>query len=248
MTPDERDGHPFPNKISAPRLVCQQFDAINYTSMLTPWRTEFFKKLDNVIKAKIDPKMLYTVYLVIFVLLHEISTTSKDRYWHARHRKNVQLRYDMESFMEKLHEGAYELLYTWHYYKCGFNPLNANAPDANPLDADWEKIPSPDDTKTTEIFNNMTLERARLMIYHAQLCRNNTGEQIPTRNTAHFLLTFRKCQKRCRKNTAGMGLLLIPLKKARCSGNAICISFPRCFMKTGRASVCGAVPLITGKP
>ncbi|KAF7538157.1 hypothetical protein G7054_g3141 [Neopestalotiopsis clavispora] len=174
MTPDERDGHPFPNKISAPRLVCQQFDAINYTSMLTPWRTEFFKKLDNVIKAKIDPKMLYTVYLVIFVLLHEISTTSKDRYWHARHRKNVQLRYDMESFMEKLHEGAYELLYTWHYYKCGFNPLNANAPDANPLDADWEKIPSPDDTKTTEIFNNMTLERARLMIYHAQLCRNNT--------------------------------------------------------------------------
>ncbi|ETS76888.1 hypothetical protein PFICI_10762 [Pestalotiopsis fici W106-1] len=171
MSPDERDGHPFPDKISAPRLVCQQFDAINYCSMLNPWRTAFFKKLDQIMAAKIDPKMLYTVYLAIFILLHEVSNTSKDRYWHARHKKDVQRRYDMELFMEQLHDGANQLLYAWHYYKCGFNPLDANPNDANPLDADWVKVT---DERTTDIFNHMTTDQARVMVHHAKESSNGT--------------------------------------------------------------------------
>ncbi|KAI0140309.1 hypothetical protein BJ166DRAFT_598133 [Pestalotiopsis sp. NC0098] len=139
MKPDERKGHPFPGKISAPRLVCQQFDALNYNFMLNQWKREFLSKLNKIISAKIDPNMLYTVYLAVFILLHEVSATSKDRYWHARNKKTVERRYDMELFMEELHEGANKLLYAWHYYKCGFNPL----------DADWVKVESNDPTEVT---------------------------------------------------------------------------------------------------
>jgi hypothetical protein len=163
MIPDTRDGHPFPNKISAPRLVCQQFDAINFNTMLAPWRSSVLSKLWTLMHTNKDPKVFYTIYLAVFIILHEVSATSKDRYWHAR-MKNVDLRYDMELFMEELQEGANILLCAWSHYRRGFNPL----------DADWVKIRDPNKKRKNQ-YMCIKPDEERLMRALAEVSGMDTG-------------------------------------------------------------------------
>ncbi|KAH8204726.1 hypothetical protein TruAng_001060 [Truncatella angustata] len=152
MRLDQREGYPFPGKISLPRLIAQQFDAINYNIMLRPWRTRVLNNLWKLMCGKIDPKVFYTVYLVVFILLHEISYASKDRYWHARMKKEqVRLRYDMELFMEELQEGANSLLKCWHYFRRKYRNFN-------PLDAEWEKVHENDEKDEKDEKDNLCVD------------------------------------------------------------------------------------------
>ncbi|KAK6081191.1 hypothetical protein SCUP234_04844 [Seiridium cupressi] len=183
MTPDSREGYPFPGKISAPRLVCQQFDAINYSTMLNPWRAQFLRNMWNILH-KVDPKMFYTMYLVVFVMLHEISSASKDRYWHARMNKTT-LRYDMEGFMEELQHGANVVLYCWHYYRRGFNPL----------DAGWEQIrdekkKQKKKKKEKMIFSDIDADQMRLMKACADISMSGTVLETPTEKEGWDKLVF----------------------------------------------------------
>ncbi|KAK9419136.1 putative Zn(2)-C6 fungal-type domain-containing protein [Seiridium unicorne] len=183
MTPDSREGYPFPGKISAPRLVCQQFDAINYSTMLNPWRAQFLRNMWNILH-KVDPKMFYTMYLVVFVMLHEISSASKDRYWHARMNKTT-LRYDMEGFMEELQHGANVVLYCWHYYRRGFNPL----------DAGWEQVrdekkKQKKKKKEKMIFSDIDADQMRLMKACADISMSGTVLETPTEKEGWDKLVF----------------------------------------------------------
>lgn len=159
---DMREGYPFPGRISAPRLVCQQFDAINYNTMLVPWRNNLLTRLWKLMQGKKDPKNFYTIYLAVFVILHGVSYASKDRYWHARNKGNVFLRYDMEKFMEDVQEGANIVLWCWHYYRRSFNPL----------DADWIKIRDAD--KET-LYTDISPDQQLLMSKLAEISREGTG-------------------------------------------------------------------------
>lgn len=111
-----------------------------------------------------DPKTFYTIYLVVFILLHEASCTSKDRWWHAINDDKIHLRYNMEEFMEELQEGANVILLCWHYYRRRFNPL----------DAEWEKIE--DDDKKDKLWTDIAPEQLRLMRHLAEISRTGTGK------------------------------------------------------------------------
>lgn len=124
MVPDTRPGYPYQGKVSVPRMVCQQFDALNYAYVLNPLRKKVLANLWKLIHGK-DPKCFYTVYLVIFVLLHEASSMSKDAWIHARD-KNHLARYNLSiaSDVEDVQEGTNILLIFWHYYKRQLDPMS----------------------------------------------------------------------------------------------------------------------------
>lgn len=159
MQPESRPGYPFRSsgKVNLPRLVAQQFDAVNYNTIMGPTRTSVLGALWKLMHGK-DERHFYTVYLTVFILLHEASATLKDAYWHAQH-DHYPRRYKMGRFMEELQEGTNIILWCWHYYRRGFNPL----------DADWEKIRSPEPKKN--LYRHIRPQEEMLMKELAEISR-----------------------------------------------------------------------------
>ncbi|KAK8029557.1 hypothetical protein PG993_010848 [Apiospora rasikravindrae] len=121
MEPETHKDYPFPpGHLSVPRMVCQQFDSIVYDALLRKKRTKILKTLWALMQKK-DPHTFETIYFAIFILLHEISATSKDRFRWSR-ENGITARYDMEQSMEELHEGANIILALWTYYRRGLCP------------------------------------------------------------------------------------------------------------------------------
>ncbi|KAK8079277.1 hypothetical protein PG994_003084 [Apiospora phragmitis] len=109
-----------------------------YDALLRRKRDKILKTLWALMQKK-DPTSFETVYFAIFILLHEISATSKDRFRWSRKTKSrydfgtsldacisadmrLQARYDMEESMEDLHEGANIILSLWTYFKRNLCP------------------------------------------------------------------------------------------------------------------------------
>ncbi|KAK8062687.1 hypothetical protein PG997_014784 [Apiospora hydei] len=121
MEPETHKDYPFPpGHLSVPRMVCQQFDSIVYDALLRKRRTKILKTLWALMQKK-DPQSFETIFFAIFILLHEISATSKDRFRWSRENQ-IKARYDMEQSMEELHEGANIILTLWTYYRRGLCP------------------------------------------------------------------------------------------------------------------------------
>ncbi|KAK7999066.1 hypothetical protein PG991_014741 [Apiospora marii] len=129
MEPERHKDYPFPSgHISVPRMVCQQFTSIVYDTLLRKKRAMILKDLWALMQSK-NPNCFETVYFAVFILLHEISATSKDRFRWSRENQ-IKARYDIEESMEGLHEGANIILCMWTYYRRGLRPV----------DVDWDKI------------------------------------------------------------------------------------------------------------
>ncbi|KAK8137183.1 hypothetical protein PG984_005123 [Apiospora sp. TS-2023a] len=129
MKPETHKDYPFPQgHLSVPRMVCQQFTSIVYDTLLRKKRAMILKDLWALMQSK-NPNCFETVYFAVFILLHEISATSKDRFRWSRENQ-VKARYDIEESMEGLHEGANIILCMWTYYRRGLRPV----------DVDWDTI------------------------------------------------------------------------------------------------------------
>ncbi|KAK8045895.1 hypothetical protein PG996_013959 [Apiospora saccharicola] len=129
MKPETHKEYPFPpGHLSVPRMVCQQFTSIVYDTLLRKKRAMILKDLWALMQSK-NPNCFETVYFAVFILLHEISATSKDRFRWSRENQ-VKARYDIEESMEGLHEGANIILCMWTYYRRGLRPV----------DVDWDTI------------------------------------------------------------------------------------------------------------
>ncbi|KAH8652072.1 hypothetical protein BX600DRAFT_516155 [Xylariales sp. PMI_506] len=150
MVPDDHEDYPLKGQINVPRMICQQFDQFNFTKVLYPQRKKVLTNLWKLMQSK-NAASFYTIYLAVFILLHEASATSKDRYWHARNKVDVNARYDMEKFMEELQEGTNIILLVWHYYKRGLNPEEAN----------WDKLRVKQSDKN--IFRDIGPQEQKLM-------------------------------------------------------------------------------------
>ncbi|KAI0123986.1 hypothetical protein BJ170DRAFT_68509 [Xylariales sp. AK1849] len=166
MKPDRREDYPFPGRITVPRMVCQQFDSFNFSQSMSPWRRKVLTNLMTLMRHK-DSKCFYTVFLAVFMLLHEASAISQDRYIHARDKPDIQGRYDMP-FVEDLQEGTNIVLMFWHYYRRGLDPVAA----------DWAKIREERGKKKSKnLYRDIEPDETRIM---SELCEaTNRGKFVP---------------------------------------------------------------------
>lgn len=82
----ERESHPdyplkWPNgqaQLSLPRMVAQQFNSIGAQSVMGPMRNKILDGLSRMMHDK-RPQYFFTVYVIVFIMLHEASIASADR-------------------------------------------------------------------------------------------------------------------------------------------------------------------------
>ncbi|KAI1454221.1 hypothetical protein F4805DRAFT_461012 [Annulohypoxylon moriforme] len=117
MEPVSEEGCPYNGKVFIPRMIPAQFDSLGHVVVLTTLRKLVLDGLWKMMASK-NPRDFFIIYIAVFMLLHEVSVTSRDRFRRARDNKlDENHRYDLESFVEKHQEGANIILSHWHYYK-----------------------------------------------------------------------------------------------------------------------------------
>ena len=70
-------------RISTPRMIIAQFDSINTQYVLRILSKRILEKLERFMKTKNTNRYL-TIFVSCFILLHEISHMTEDRYRHGR--------------------------------------------------------------------------------------------------------------------------------------------------------------------
>ncbi|KAG6040577.1 hypothetical protein E4U41_000085 [Claviceps citrina] len=130
MKPEVKDAtYPLFGRVSMPRMLIAQFDSINHTKLLSKYGHKVLRDLETFILRN-QSAYWWTIYLCIFILLHQASWVSADRYRHARNNYGGRYRYSIPSFVEELQEGCNNILIHWQYYNCHAWP--------DP-DAPWER-------------------------------------------------------------------------------------------------------------
>lgn len=86
MEPCRDPTYPLRNKLSLPRMIIAQMDSIQCDIILKKSGTSVLRQLLSFIYSN-NPANWFTIYLVIFMLLHEISHSTKDRRRHAQQNR-----------------------------------------------------------------------------------------------------------------------------------------------------------------
>ncbi|KAF5543128.1 hypothetical protein FPHYL_11342 [Fusarium phyllophilum] len=116
MLPETEDkSYPLYGKVSVPRMIVAQFDALNYNEILERYKEKLLRDIDWLFSQDKN-RWWYTTYLVVFILLREASRMTADRYRHARANYGSSLRYSIPGFVEGLHVSCNNILIHWHYY------------------------------------------------------------------------------------------------------------------------------------
>ena len=68
----------YQRNLSVPRTVSAQLNNIGYTKILSPLRKQLLEELWSVMANK-NPQHFFTVYLTVFMMLHEIAVITRDR-------------------------------------------------------------------------------------------------------------------------------------------------------------------------
>ncbi|KAI0095887.1 hypothetical protein F4814DRAFT_435294 [Daldinia grandis] len=131
---------PYCGTVPIPRMIPAQFDSLGHR-VLVRSRKLVLEGLWKVMAGK-NPHHFYLVYLIVFMLLHEVSFTSADRLRRAKDNKYTKYRYDLAKFMEGLQEGANNILSHWHYYKRDVNTLMMEIESEDRKNAVWGTLDS----------------------------------------------------------------------------------------------------------
>lgn len=84
MSPKLDDkSYPLWGRVSTPRMIIAQIDSINAQKILAPLRQRVLKTLETLIKAN-KTQHWFTIYIAIFLLLHNVSIISADRRRHGK--------------------------------------------------------------------------------------------------------------------------------------------------------------------
>ncbi|KAK7750244.1 hypothetical protein SLS62_007874 [Diatrype stigma] len=119
---------------------------MGYCKTLRPMRKQLLEELWRMMASK-SPQHFFTIYLAIFMLLHEISSITRDRRRWAVDN-NIQTAnglvkehyYSLPEQVEAIQEGANIILSHWHYYKRGFNPLKTDWKKAKGKKTVWAEL------------------------------------------------------------------------------------------------------------
>lgn len=109
-----------------PRMIVAQWDSIQNERILKGLRESVLSTLHTFLTSK-NQTVWFTIYLVVFLFLHEVSVASKDRYRWAQENAfltswSSRARYGsgkLGRFVEDLQSSANTLLAHWEYYKIG---------------------------------------------------------------------------------------------------------------------------------
>ncbi|QBZ65804.1 hypothetical protein PoMZ_12768 [Pyricularia oryzae] len=114
MEPIHEEGYPLHGKISTPRQVVQTVGCL-LDHATRPLQAQFLQSLKAMLCADGNPSTLYTLFLVVFVLLHECEDICKDRERYAR--QNLYLvRFSLPEYVVDLHKSARHLVTQWLAY------------------------------------------------------------------------------------------------------------------------------------
>ncbi|KAF2189594.1 hypothetical protein K469DRAFT_562001 [Zopfia rhizophila CBS 207.26] len=102
-------------KVPYPPIADTQLDLILFSKFYQPLQKLILDGLSKLVMSN-KPQYWTTIYLVTFMLLHNCSVLTWDRYRHAR-KHGTKERYTLPRFVENLHRGANILLAHYHYYK-----------------------------------------------------------------------------------------------------------------------------------
>ncbi|KAI8951199.1 hypothetical protein F4801DRAFT_601485 [Xylaria longipes] len=103
------------------RMITAQFDSIGYNHVLVKLKREVLDELWLLMQKRTDTTF-FTVYLIVFMMLHEISVACQDRRRRAK-EQGLKTYYDLEDVTAKIKHGADIILGHWHYYKGDLDPL-----------------------------------------------------------------------------------------------------------------------------
>lgn len=109
--------YPLQGKISIPRMIIAQFDNLNYTQVLEKYKEKVMKELRYFMTH--SNTQWFVVYLVLFILMQQASSSAADRSRHARANFGTSIRYSIPDFVENLQEGCNSILAHWHWYAKG---------------------------------------------------------------------------------------------------------------------------------
>ncbi|KAI1800439.1 hypothetical protein F4811DRAFT_29759 [Daldinia bambusicola] len=140
---------PYHGTIPIPRMIPAQFDSLGHRVLMRS-RKLVLESLWKIMAGK-NPDHFYFVYLIVFMLLHEVSFTCADRLRRAKDNKCSEYRYDLAKFVEELQEGANNILSHWHYYKRDVNDLVT-------------EIESEDKKNVTAVWGTLRAGEAKLLV------------------------------------------------------------------------------------
>lgn len=75
--------YPLWGRVSTPRMIIAQIDSINAIEVIPPLKRKVLNTLASLISAN-KTQYWFTIYIAIFLLLHNVSTISADRRRHGR--------------------------------------------------------------------------------------------------------------------------------------------------------------------
>jgi len=94
MEVPQEEGYPLQNpwtgenEVMLPRMIVAQFDSIQNERILPSLLKRVLTELESYLSSCKDE--WFTMYLAVFMLLHEISVASQDRYrWACDHQQKV---------------------------------------------------------------------------------------------------------------------------------------------------------------
>lgn len=127
------------------RMITAQFDSIGYKHVLVRLKRDVIDELWLLMQKRTNTTF-FTVYLIVFMMLHEVSVACQDRRRRAKEQglsvqdsffprcsfylplltswpAHEQTYYDLEEATAKIKHGADIILGHWHYYKGDLDPL-----------------------------------------------------------------------------------------------------------------------------
>ncbi|GAP92780.1 putative tetratricopeptide repeat domain-containing protein [Rosellinia necatrix] len=115
-------GAAYPGAQFLSRMITAQFDSIGYKHVLVTLKREVLDELWLLMQKRTNTTF-FTVYLIVFMMLHEISVACQDRRRRAK-EQGLKTYYDLEDATAKIKHGADIILGHWHYYKGDIDPLS----------------------------------------------------------------------------------------------------------------------------
>jgi len=175
MDPVFEDDYPLYGRVDVPRMIVAQFDSIRHERIYKHLAPRVLKLYEQLITSS-DMKNWFTIYLVTFLFLHQVSCISFDRYRRVRDNsggRQQETRYGPigpspnspsdfveGAFVEEIQHGGVVLLAYWQYFK-----------RADLMSLDWDNIA---DTK----LSTLEPEQAELLRWTVEQLKSvdpNTG-------------------------------------------------------------------------
>lgn len=83
MKPVYKDDYPLYGRVDVPRMIVAQFDSIRHERIYKILAPRVLKLYEKLITSS-DMQNWFTIYLVTFLFLHQVSCISFDRYRRVR--------------------------------------------------------------------------------------------------------------------------------------------------------------------